>query len=275
MPISSTQNNTGFPVWSSNPDDNTHRYMSLPTAATMRAQSLFGIPLKSALTHEVVPDSTLESFIAQATSELEHALDLYITPTQFYEKHDYEREMFANSFAYLKVNHPNIIKVDLYQISFNNDSQTPAIISFPLEHIHVMPQEGVIQLVPAFGTSLSGFLLSAFSGVQYHAFNQALLSNWPGAIRITYWAGFEDGKVPAAISGLIERMAARKFLSMLGPVIFPMTSTSIGIDGVSQSVGGLGPAYLRQRMDELDKMIQAETSVLRDYYQRGVLLAHM
>lgn len=272
MPISHTPSNLSFPVWATEQDSTTTRYTSLPTAVTLRQQSLFGLPLKSTLTGEIVPDATLDSFITQAISELEHSLDLYISPVKFYEKHDYNREMFSNSFAYLKLNHPNVLNVELVQISFNNDQNIPGVVSFPLEHVHVMPQEGVIQLVPAFGTSLSGFLLSAFSGVQYHAFNQAMMQNWPGAFRITYWAGFDQNKVPAAISGLIERMAARKFLSIMGPIIMPHNSTSIGIDGVSQSVGTLGPAFLRQRMDELDKMIQTETAVLRDYYQRGVLV---
>lgn len=276
MSISNTNPTGTFPVW----DDGTiaptiTRYTSLPTPEQMKQQSLFGIPLKSALTGQTVTDETLQSYIDQATSQLEHTLDLYIVPTHFTEKHDYLRDMFSFSFAYLKLNHPNIISVDSVQLSFNNDTVMPAAITFPLEHVHVMPQEGVIQLVPAFGTSLSGFLLSAFSGVQYHAFQNALTNNWPGAFRVGYTAGFPTNKVPAAISGLIERMAAYKFLSVMGPIIFPHNSVSVGIDGVSQSTGTLGPAFLRQRMDELDKMIQQETDAVKGYYQRRVLVDFM
>lgn len=273
MPISSTPPVSLFPVWSVGEEQPAvTRYSSLPTPQTMRERSLFGIPLKSSLTGEVVTDATLQSFLDQATSQLEHTLDLYITPVRFVEKHDYQRDLFAFSFAWIKLNHPNVLKVEGVQISFNNDTNIPAVISFPLEHVHLMPEEGTIQLVPAYGTSLSGFLLSAFSGVQYHAFQQALLQNWPGAVRVTYWSGFPEDKVPAAITGLIERMAAYKFLSIMGPVLFPQNSVSIGIDGVSQSVGTLGPAYLRQRMDELEKMIKEETDALKGYYSRRFLI---
>lgn len=276
MSISNTNPTGTFPVW----EDGTvvptiTRYTALPTPTQMKQQSLFGIPLKSALTGETVTDAALQSYIDQATSQLEHTLDLYIVPTHFTEKHDYVRDMFSFSFAYLKLNHPNIISVDSVQISFNNDQAMPASITFPLEHVHVMPQEGTIQLVPSIGTSLSGFLMSAFSGVQYHAMQSALLNNWPGAIRVGYTAGFPEGKVPAAVSGLIERMAAFKFLSVLGPLIMPHNSVSVGIDGTSQSVGGLGPAFLRQRMDELSKMIAEETDALRGYYQRRVLVDYI
>jgi len=273
MSISNSPPITQFPVWGVDEEQPAiTRYTVLPTPQTMRNSSLFGIPLKSSLTGQEVTDETLQSFIDQSLSQLEHTLDLYITPVKFTEKHDYMRDMFAFSYAWVKLNHPNVIKVDAVQISFNNDTNIPAVISFPLEHVHIMPEEGTLQLVPAYGTSLSGFLLSAFSGVQYHAFQQALIQNWPGAFRVTYWSGFEEGKIPAAISGLIERMAAYKFLSIMGPILFPHNSVSIGIDGTSQSVGTLGPGYLRQRMDELDKMIKEETDAVKGYYQRRFLI---
>lgn len=276
MGISKTPPLSSFPVWGIEEESpSPGRYAALPTAADMRRQSLFGIPLKSALTGELVPDETLASYIGQAISELEHILDIYITPVRFQEKHDYSREMFANSFAFLQLNHGNVITVELVQISFNNDTIVPAAITFPLEHVHLMPQEGQVQLVPAYGTSLSGFLMSAFSGVQYHAFNQALLQNWPGAVRITYWAGFPEGKCPAMLTGLVERMAAHKFLSTMGPILFPYSSVSIGIDGVSQSTGNPGPAFFNQRMQELDKQIQAEMDAAKGYYQRRFLLSYI
>lgn len=275
MSISRTPDSNNYPVWGTDTTSPSMRYMPLPSPADLRRRSLFGIPLVSSLTGEAVSDETLQDFINQAISQLEMDLDIYITPTRFSEKHDYSREMFAMSFAYLKLNHPNIINVESVQISFNNDTVMNAAITFPLEHVHVMPQEGTIQLVPAFGTSLSGFLLSAFSGVQYHAFNSALLQNWPGAVRVTYTAGFADGKVPAAIVSVIDKMAAIRLLSMMGPILYPIASTSIGIDGVSQSVSTLGPGYLKQRMDELNQQLQVELATCRGYFQRSILVDYI
>lgn len=275
MPINNTTPTTAFPVWSTDQAGGPTRYAPLPTVQKIKDGPLFGIPLRSALTGQTVSDDTIQDYINQAISQLEHELDMYVTPVTFMEKHDYVRDMFAFSFAYLKLYHPNIISVSAVQISFNNDSNIPAVITFPLEHVHVMPQEGMIELVPAYGTSLSGFLLSAFSGVQYHAFNAAMLQNWPGAIRVTYTAGFQPDQIPAAISGVISRKAAYSFLSILGPILFPVSSTSVGIDGVSQSVGTPGPRFLQLRMEELDKQIQQEMAVLRGHYQRGVLIDYI
>jgi hypothetical protein len=276
MGISKTPPISSYPVWGVNEGSNSvSRYAPLPTPAVMRRRSLFGLKLQSSLTNETVPDETLQDYINQAISELEMSLDIYITPVTFEEKHDYLRDMFSFSYAYLKLLHPNVISVESVQISFNNDTLQNAAITFPLEHVHLMPQEAAIQLVPAFGTSLSGFLMSAFSGVQYHAFNSALLSNWPGAIRIKYTAGFEEGKIPAILTGLVEKMAAIRFLSAMGPILYPVSSTSIGIDGVSQSVGTPGPAYLSQRMNELEKQVQAELDTAKGYFQRRILIDFM
>lgn len=278
MGISKTPEINNYPVWgvdANNTNAAAMRYMALPTADTLKRRMLFGIPLKSSFTGETISDETLQDFINQAISQIEMELDIYVMPTSFQEKHDYNRELFSQSFAYLKLYHPNVLSVDAVQISFNNDTIEPAAITFPLEHVHVMPQEGALQLVPAYGTSLSGFLLSAFSGVQYHAFNSALVQNWPGGVRISYTAGFADGKVPAAVVSVIEKTAALKFLSMLGPVLFPATSTSISIDGVSQGSSNPGPAFLKQRMDDINTQLQQEMSVCRSYFQRGAIIDYI
>ena len=132
-----------------------------------------------------------------------------------------------------------------------------------------MPQEGVMQLVPAFGTSLSGFLLSAFSGTQFHALRAIGLHDFPGGVRVKYTAGFEKDKIPAAMVELIENMAAFKLLTFLGPLIFPHTSVGVSMDGVSQSVGTPGPNFLSNRIKDLGDIIEKQKVAIKGYYQRA------
>jgi len=271
MPLSNTPRQGIFPVWAQDGTDTTatfERYKDLPTSTTLKARALFGIPLTSQLTQETVSDDTLTHYIDTAISEIEHDLDLYITPIQFTEKHDYRRHEFTWSYNYLKLNHPNVISVDDLQLSFSNDVDNLGFVQFPLEHVHVMHQEGVVQLVPAFGTSLSGFLLSAFSGTQFHALRAIGLNTFPGGVRVTYTAGFEAGAVPAAIVELIENMAAYKLLTFIGPLIFPHTSIGVSMDGVSQSVGTPGPQFLATRIKDLEGIIEKQKEAIKGYYQR-------
>lgn len=272
MPISKTPQVAPFPVWSVQEEEpKVQRYSSLPTPQSLKDGALFGIPLKSALTQQTMSDSTLQHFIDEAISEIEHMLDLYITPVDFSEKYDYDRHAFTWNYNYLKLNHPNVLYVSSVELTFSNNAQ-PGFVQFPLEHVHVMPQEGVIQLVPAFGTSLSGFLLSAFSGTQFHALRAIGMTNFPGGVRVKYTCGFEPGKVPALLVGLIESIAALRVLSILGPLIFPHNSVSVNTDGVSQSTSTLGPAFLRQRIDELEKQRDQQMDAAKGYYQRKFLV---
>jgi hypothetical protein len=264
-----------FPIWATNQEETPMRYDSLPTAQTLKDGLLFGIPLTSALTGQTLSDETLDRFIREAISEIEHTLDIYITPVTFKEKHDYNREMFQWSFAYVKLNHPNVINVKRVALSFNNNFEQNVAVDFPLEFVHVMPQEGVIQLVPATNTSIGGYVLSAFSGIQYGAIWLTNILNYPGSLRIEYTAGFECGKVPALITALIQTLAAIRVLSTLGPILFPYNSVSVGLDGVSQGTSTMGPAFLRQRIDELNKIKEDQMNAAKGYYQRAFLIDHI
>lgn len=270
MPISKTPRQGIYPVWAKDGEDVTgkfERYKPLPTPSALKSRALFGIPLTSALTGETISDDTITHYIDAAISELEHELDLYITPVTFEEKHDYSRHEFTWSYNYLKLNHPNVICVESVELSFSN-TENPGFVDFPLEFVHLMPQEGVIQLVPAFGTSLSGFLLSAFSGTQFHALRAMGLHNFPGGVRVKYQSGFETDKIPAAVGDLIENIAAYKLLTFIGPLIFPHTSVGVSMDGVSQSVGTAGPQFLANRIKDLEAIIDKQREAVKGYYQR-------
>ena len=272
MPLSKTPRQGQFPVWAKDGEDSCgifSRYKGIPTSDDLKARALFGIPLTSALTGETIADSTISHYIDAAISEIEHELDLYVTPVTFEEKHDYIKHEFTWSYNYLKLYHSNVISVEEVELTFSNTDEAVGFVQFPVEHVHLQPQEGVIQLVPAFGTSLSGFLLSAFSGTQFHALRAIGLNNFPGGVRVKYTAGFEKDKIPAAITDLIENMAAYKMLTFIGPLIFPHNSIGVSMDGVSQSVGTAGPQFLAGRIKDLETIIEKQKATVKSYYQKA------
>jgi hypothetical protein len=262
-----------FPAWSTHQEMD--RYLPLPNPETMKRGPLFGLPLRSFLTQQEVDDRTIEAYISQAISEIEHTLNLFITPVTFEERHDYSREMQFYAFGIIKLYNSPILNVEEYELTFNNGIGIPGslpLVKIPLEFIHVQPQDGTIQLVPAQGVTISGFIVSIYSGLGYHAFNSQAISYWPGAVFVKYRAGFEKHKVPALLVALIENLAAYKFLSALGPVLFPYNSTSVGIDGTSQSVSTPGPLFLQNRLKDLQNMIQTEMEAAKGYYQKRFLV---
>ena len=253
------------------------RFATLPDATSVKDNQLFGIPLKSSLTGQTLPDSAITSAINAAISELEHTLDISITPVEYVERHDYIGDIFQWSYNYTKLHHSPIQTVKKVEIVFAND--TPAqrpLIDFPLEFVYVQGQEGTIQLIPALGTNTPGYFLTAFSGTQYAALMAALSAgSFPGGVRVRYIAGFEKDKVPAGMSKLIEIMAAIQILSLLGPVAFPYNSIGVSIDGVSQSTGSAGVRHFVERIESLEKERDRMLDAMKSYYQKRLLLEHI
>jgi hypothetical protein len=274
MSISNSPYNNPFPHWSTEEESpHPERYLPIPTPAILKRTSLFGIQLKSSLTGETLPDETIQDYIAKAISRVEHELNIFITPVHFSERHDYNRKMWAQSYAWIKLNNSPVLDVQEIKLSFSNQSEPePALINFPLEHVFVDPQDSAIRLVPAYGSSLSGFLLSSFAGAQFHAMIASGLDVFPGAVRIKYRAGFDNDKCPALIASLVEKMAAYMVLSNLGHLIFPYNSVSIGIDGVSQGTGNAGNQFLTGRLQDLAQQIQQEMEAVKSYYNKRVLV---
>jgi hypothetical protein len=279
MSITKTQTHSPFPAFEIDQESTPTRYLPIPTPASLRQTVLFGLPLRSFLTGEEVSDAALQQYIDQSISEIEHQLDIYISPVTFRERHDYSGQLQWWSWGYMKVNHGPILDVSKFQLTFNNGvPNSPGsfpLIDIPLEYIHTQPQEQTIQLVPAMGVTVSGFIASVYSGFAYHSMGAGGISTWPGAILVEYRAGFEGGKVPALLVGLIENMAAFKMLSIMGPILFPHNGVSISIDGTSQSTSTLGPAFLQNRLADLEKIIQQQQDAARGYYQKKFLIDYV
>ena len=257
------------------PEGSVDRYRPLPTPSNIRSIHLFGLLLQSNITNELVPDETIQFYIDSAISEIEHELDLYITPVQFREKHDYNADHFLKNFAYIKLFHPNVISVQKVELSFSNDPETSGLVEFPLEYVMVKPQEGSLQLVPAFGTTLSGMAASVFTGAQFYALGNQNVTTLPGGYRITYIAGFEKDKVPAAIVDLIAVRASISMLSTLGPIFYPNSSVSISTDGLSQSTSTFGVKQFNDRLQQLREQEKKLLEAVKGYYQRRFLIDHI
>lgn len=275
MPVSKTPTTTPFPFLETDMESTPNRFLPIPTPATLRDGPLFGIPLQSYLTGQPVSDAALQRYIDESISEIEHTLDLYITPITFTENTDYNAHLMFWSFGYVKLAHGPILDVSSYKLTFNNGYGTNALINVPLEFIFVQSQEQTVQLVPATGTTIAGFVTTLYSGVGFSALNSGGITNWPGALQIVYRCGFPDGQVPAVLSALIENMAAYKMLSVMGPILFPHNGVSISIDGTSQSTSTLGPAFLQNRLKDLQGIIDKQMDAAKGYYQKRFLVDYI
>jgi hypothetical protein len=247
------------------------RHGPLLSTDELKEEYLFGVPMRAALTGQEISDETLKRFIRKAVAEVEQTVRIPVTPVKVAgEKIDYERADDIQ-FGTKKLMRYPVIQVDALQALWpgRNEGQE---INYPTNWVELMPETGIIRLVPRSGTDVQADI-NFIRSVGYQGIPISGLKHWPGMWRISYTAGFPHDKVPDSINDLIGTIAALKLLSQMGPAIFPMSSYSVGIDSMSQSSGNAGPQWLSGRIKELseerDRMIQQ----LKAYYGTDITMS--
>lgn len=247
------------------------RYTSIPTAVDVKTH-LFGLPLQSSLTGETLSDAVIEKKIKASVSWLEHELDLYITPVSFEERHDWNLQHWSANFGMIKVSHSNVISIEAVEFKFTNDPSFSGngTLAIPNEMIYFEPKDGMIRIVPASNATFSGWLYSVMGGYMLGVIS--MKGRIPGVIWVRYTVGFEQDKIPALISDIVEVQAALEILSMLSTILFPYASHSVSQDGLSHSTGSPGPQYLAGRIQQLQQRLDTLMEAARKAYTKKILI---
>jgi hypothetical protein len=260
------------------------------TPERLKAEFLFGIPLKSILTNETMSDDTLKILISKAASEVEAECRVDIFQVQRKVRLEWDRTKHLQGWGQLNLGFSNISSIEELSIrtveSTSTENPNPSatdadgrlIYQYPLAWIDIDSDghKGIIHTVP---------LQTAYSGTgivgSYNGAASALLTvlnqiSWmPSFWFAKITTGFADNSVPSPINSLIGNKVALKVLSMLGPLI-RNTSKSIGIDGVSQGLSGPGYQIYTLRIADLEKEIASLKDLIGKYFGgRGIFMTHI
>lgn len=255
------------------------RLEPLITVDQLKSRFLIGIPLtlkvKDPETGKFfrITDDQIKDRISVSVGVAEEETQLTIMPTQFIEKLPFQRQDWAN-FAFFKLEHRPVASVEALNVALS-DGSVP--FSFPPMWLELSnaSKSGQINVIPlafqAFtpGTGVVG-QVGAYGGATF--FNAIISKRYIAALfTCTYTAGFKDGLVPTIVNELIGTIAAMEILSMIGAAYAGATSTSLGIDGMSQSVSTPGPERYSRRMEELDAKRKLLTKKLRGKYNTKIV----
>lgn len=235
-----------------------------------KQEYLFGVPLKAALTGEEMSDDTIKQFIRKGIAEFEKRVRIPVSPCRIKEKFNYERADDMQ-FGFKRLSRWPVMKVEEFSALWPGRTEGGEV-PYPTNWVEVDGQTGNIQIVPKAGTDIA-YESYQHSYGGYQGIIMGKMKTWPNMWRITYLAGFANDQVPDAVNDLIGVMAARKFLSQMGPAIFPMNSYSIGFDGMSQGTGNAGPQWLAQRMQELEAQEEQMVRDLKSYYGTDIIMS--
>ncbi len=239
------------------------RYETLLTVDELKRRYLYGVSFIDRSGNEIDP-VVFEDSITEAISEIEHELNLTITPTKYTEYKDYDINDYRN-FSFLQLDHRPTISVDTVSLQLIKGEN---LVSFPPEWIRLYNAGSQVQITPTSG-SVSGFIIgnSGYLPVIY-----GVTRNFPQMIEVVYNAGFEQDKIPKIINTLIGLYASIPLLIMAGDLVLGagIASETISLDGLSQSVSGTNNGKYNAygaRITSYQDRIKKLADVVEKYYK--------
>lgn len=212
----------------------TKRVGPLITVDELKANYLFGIVIDDDNGNEL-SDEAYQQYIDNAVSMLEHTLDIYITPEQVVEDKDYRINDYAD-WGYLYLNNFPVASIDKIEMVYfrDADGNPETLQEIPTNWMRLQNHDGIVRLVP--NARFPANLQIDQSGNYFPEVLRAQMV--PHLWRITYTAGFEDGKIPDIVNHAIGLLAAVQALIVGGNLVLGagIASQSISLDGLSQSI---------------------------------------
>lgn len=229
----------------------------------IKSRYLFGLPLTDRKSNPL-PDSTFAFYIKSAVSALERDLDIAIAPKVVVgETLHYHRQPSERLPITIYTQWAPVQSVQSLLLQFPYASTASPV---PPEWLTVAGDYGSIYLYP------QSSLLALVSNIPGLTYSYGWFDDFiPNAWVVSYTAGFPPGKVPPDLLDAIGMMAAIGPLELLGSLVLPpgIASTSLGIDGLSQSLSGQG-GYA-DRINQYLTALEAAKAALRRRY-RGTML---
>jgi hypothetical protein len=234
------------------------RLEPLLTPELLKSRYLKGIPLILKIMDPDtrkpfrITDDELKDYINRAVSTAEEETNLILMPTQFQEKLPFHKQDYE-AFGYFQLPRRPISHIDALNVTLADGSD---VFQFPLEWIETANLiHGQLNIIPlAFQSVLAGTGVVGLNsgGGTAVFFNNLWNRPWVSALfGVTYTAGFKDGMMPQLVNDLIGVIVAMRVLSQIAAAYAYISSASLGIDGMSQSVSTPGPQRFKIRMDEL------------------------
>lgn len=194
--------------------------------------------------NQELPPGFYEEKLANAIAKFENITHIDVLQRAVVgEKHDYHTNDYLN-YAYMQMFRVPATAVSEVRAVYPTGQ---VIQVFPSEWCRLSVEHGQFHLVPTSG-SLAQVMLGGGNG--YLPFIFAGLSYLPQLWEVDYTSGFPPDAIPRGIFQAICKMAAIEILTAMSDLIGPLgiASSSLGIDGMSQSISRQLPAF-KARID--------------------------
>lgn len=255
------------------------RLEPLLTPELLTHKYLFGIPLVSATADPVsgarakMSDYLLKELIEDAVAELELEIGIRIFATRMRERLPYDNNEYR-SYGFFKLSKRPVASIESLRVESTDGLN---FFDIPLEwietgNIHL----GQINIVPMSIGQVNSNSTLPYPGLGFTFLQVGRGENWlPAYWTCEYTTGWVDGALPRIINSLIGLQTALNVLSLLAATNAQRTSTSLGIDGMSQSIGTPGPNIFAKRIEELEGKRQALVKKIKKRYSSGFIVGSL
>ena len=251
------------------------RLEPLLTPAQVQSRFLKGIPLVSKMKNpitgkfDVYTPEEIQEEIQRAINTIETEYNIIIMPTQITEKAEFNR-MDYESFGYLKTRQRPVYSIEEFAIVPANNIQ---VYEVPLDWIETAYLGwGQLNIVPLnVAVQNGGFIPSQSAGGAVFLSILAQNSIIPAYWRVTYTCGWPNGILPVVVNEMVGNQAAIQILEKLLATWIVTTSHSLGIDGMSQSVGQPVIALWQKRLEQMELHKSTIGKKLRRMFGQGIV----
>lgn len=215
------------------------RFSAFPGPKEVYDMALFGLPKFAPLTGEPITQEMAIPYLESAVTELEMQLGCSISPVVRYHSDDHIDGLFERNFMGIRLQSWPATSIISVQLKYPHTNTTSVYQRYTIPPNWVYLRKNKMNIVAAVGAvtvSTDNSAMVSAGGLFTYITGFGRGAYQPGTIEIVYQAGFEHDKLPSSVADLIKTWAAHRFLVDMMPMLFPTTSVTDSIDGVSQTV---------------------------------------
>lgn len=250
------------------------RFDTFPTIKDIRDFSMVGLQRLVPDVHELITDDFIKLYLTSAVNEIEMSMGIFLSPGEQTLVYDVVEGLFGPRFSGQQIpQYPvnSILSVKLKAVHAMSDSPVnlldipPNWISFRNRRFNIMADLGTIRTQSGTaGTTLTPYLAAYGYGP------------WrPNAVEIQVNVGFTEDRFPAILKELVIMQTSIGLLNDIIPMLFPFSSTSVAIDGVSQSSGLPGPQFLMTRIGMLEKLRDQKKAAIKAALGNSLVMTYV
>lgn len=267
-----------YPIYVKDGGDNIEgafkRFDTFPTIQDVRTFSLVGLSRLVPDVDSIVTDDYLKLFLTSAINEIEMTTGMTLSPMEISVPVDFVEGIFGPRFTGIQIRHfpvNQILSVKLKATHTQSDNPVntidipPTWISFRSRRLNIMADLGSVRTQSGTAGGVPFPYLAGYSA-----------SPWrPNQIEVQLNVGFQEDRLPAIVKELILIQTSIGLLNDIIPMLFPFSSTSVAIDGVSQSSGLPGPQFLMTRIGMLEKLRDQKKAAIKAALGQSLVMTYV